>query len=420
MGVYSFLTISLLLFLYRGPYRAIQRVVSGDFATVYAATRCWMAGTNPYDHTQVMKEFIAAGGPKELIPHSDFRPSVYFVTAMPSVAPVAWLPWRPANIVWAVLSVTSFSFLFVLIYSATQLSRKEKVLLASGMLAFQPTSTGVAMGNPSVIATNLIALAIYCAVRRQHVLAGLCAGLSLCIKPQLGMSAICVFVVWKHLLPIVVSMIMFTSFAAVGSLRAGSWDELMIWWRAFQHNIERSVAAGGINDPGLLNPFSFHLLNTQTLVGVFVRDAHWNNFVVYAIAAGLLAIYLWRRRQHAGSAVKWNDIAFFSVWTLIPSYHRYYDAQLLLLGVPVLLVWWKIERRVLAPAIGCACLALLMLPLQSAIAVLLGTGNIDELLLRLVLFRHAPLAVLMMAFILAIGTRPAMAFAGNTDHLIQL
>ncbi len=40
--------LSLLFFIERGPYRALRDSRSGDFATVYAASRCWLNHENPY------------------------------------------------------------------------------------------------------------------------------------------------------------------------------------------------------------------------------------------------------------------------------------------------------------------------------------------------------------------------------------
>src|SRR5579863_626681 len=106
----------------RGPYRAIRFYESYDFSTVYAATRCWIHGENPYDSEALKKELREAGATRRLEHQQDLNPSVYLVTAMPLVATVAWLRWPAANIAWCFLSLASFAASLIVILRYTKLS----------------------------------------------------------------------------------------------------------------------------------------------------------------------------------------------------------------------------------------------------------------------------------------------------------
>ena len=87
---------------------------------------------------------------------------------------------------------------------------------------------------------------------------------------------------------------------------------------------------------------------------------------VWLFAAALVISYVWLRRKDRPSPSKWRDVSFFAALTLIITYHRYYDAQLLLLTIPMLVVSWKRNERVTVVFLF-LCLLLLAFPLQSVL-----------------------------------------------------
>jgi hypothetical protein len=171
-----------------------------------------MKGNNPYDHSELSKEFLnAANGPPALVPQKESHPSVYLPTAMPVVAAFAWLPWAKANLLWCLLSMSFFALSLQLVFKSSNLSTKGKWLLASALLAFSPTQTGLAMGNPSVIVCSLVALAIFLSLVERFVLSGIVLGIPNCVKPQLAICAVAVLVAWKYWLPVLISVIVHSS-----------------------------------------------------------------------------------------------------------------------------------------------------------------------------------------------------------------
>ena len=82
------------------------------------------------------------------------------------------------------------------------------------------------------------------------------------------------------------------------------------------------------------------------------------------------------------------------------TYHRYYDAQLLLLLIPALAGMWKSYR--ISFTVICACLLLLAFPLQSVLARWLGAQATVESMTQLLLLCNQPLAVLLIACTLAL------------------
>ncbi|MBV9155413.1 MAG: hypothetical protein JO097_04075, partial [Acidobacteriaceae bacterium] len=145
----------------------------------------------------------------------------------------------------------------------------------------------------------------------------------------------------------------------------------------------------------------------QTISSLFTNNNHLRQAVVWVFAAALLVLYL-RFRNGSRDGSKWRDVAFFCALTTTAAYHRYYDAQIFLLLIPLLVELWKAGERKMAAGLG-ICLLLLAFPSQSVIAKLLGTDTTVHSLPQVILFRHQPLAVIAIALILVLSgwlTRP--------------
>jgi hypothetical protein len=97
------LSICSVLFIVRGYISETHTLHSRDFKPVYAASRCLLAGCNPYDIAATKQEYLGAGGTMEdnlaFQPHnSTYPPGTFFL-----ILPVAWLPWSWADAVWLAL-----------------------------------------------------------------------------------------------------------------------------------------------------------------------------------------------------------------------------------------------------------------------------------------------------------------------------
>ncbi|MGI8962816.1 MAG: glycosyltransferase family 87 protein [Bryobacteraceae bacterium] len=389
--------VALLFFLFRGPYRAVRSITPRDFALVYTAARCWMKGDNPYDPSNLSHEFLyVAKGPPALVPEPKSHPSVYAPMAMPLIAALAWLPWAKANLLWCLLSTALFAMSLLLIFRSTDLSIDGKWLLASVLVAFSPTHTGLAMGNPSMIVCSSIALAIYFALVKRWLLSGILLGVAHCLKPQLSICALAVLGIWKYWSPVLISLLVPVVSTGMSVITAPSLSQYWQWCLKLQQNITGSFALGGTNNPSAGQEGSFILLNSQAIVGLFTPNLLLNDAIVWIMGGMIVALYFgFKTKDHHVS--RWRDLAFFSALTIAITYHRYYDAQLLLLLIPFMLESWHAYTAIVI-ALG-ACLLLLAFPSQATFAVWRGSGQPSSVL-GLVLFRHQPLAVLAMSLLL--------------------
>ncbi len=390
----------LAFFIERGPYRAIRYSTTGDFSTVYAAARSWMHGANPYDPAALKTELARSGAPSDLQQDQDINPSVYLPAAFPWAFFVACLPWSPANIVWCLLSVLLFALSVLAILERTGLSRRHKILAASAVLLFSPTYVGIYDGNPAVIVISLVALCICAAAGKiSTITSGVPLGIAMCFKPQIAICGLCVLALWRRWRSIFVALSVLCIAMVVGLAIVSHYGNTWKWWQSEQHNLAVSFQVGGQSDPTPSSHVAWQLLNTQTILSYLIANRRACDFVTWIFAAILVAAFLYKRTETAKISM-WRDAAFFSAITLVITYHRYYDAQILLLSIPLLVCLWR-SRRTAPFVTASACLLILAFPVQTIFARRFGAQATIASFSQFIALRNQPLAVLILGSVFA-------------------
>ena len=253
--------------------------------------------------------------------------------------------------------------------------------------------------RPTFFVISFIALAICLARQQSTIVSGLLFGIALCFKPQLAICALCVLALWRMWLPILLGVIVLSVATTVGVLVASHFGHDWSWWHSEQQNVAASFQPGGQSDPSPGSPVAWQLLNTQTLVSYVTANRTASNVVTWIVAISFGAIFL-NNRSGTARVLHWRDAGFFSALTLVVTYHRYYDAQILLLIIPLLAVFWQERKRLPFCAIT-LCLLILAFPIQSVFARKLGTKAATPSFTQAVLLRNQPLALLALTAILA-------------------
>ena len=399
-------SLSLLFFIERGAYRALRESRTGDFATVYAAARCWMHGENPYARADLRLELVRAGAPTPLIREQDRHASLYLVSAMPFLAVVALLPWTAANITWCLVSIACFAASIFVLVEYLPLSQTSKWVAASFCLISSPTYVGILNGNPSVVAISLTILSLHFALRGASWTSGILLAVTLCLKPQVALCGVVAFVVWKCWPPLLFGLGTALAAALLSVLQVSSWGHNWAWWASLTQNLTYETSPGGLTDARPASPYASQLLNGQTLSYLVTSNERVADGLVLLGAAGMTIIYFCFRKRDAAGDLR-SDAAFLAAMTLTVTYHRYYDGQLLLLLLPAAISFWQTGRTKIAMVLG-ACLAVMALPLQSVIERVLGPAAAHGSVAEVILLRHEPLAI--VAVILVLGFR---SFAEN-------
>lgn len=400
IGVVALFALSLAYFYVRGPYRALETLDSYDYATVYGAARSWTQGENPYDMRAVVRQLGAAGRHD----NATAPPSLYLPATMPLVAPIVWMRWPVAKVLWCLFSMAIFgvSLVFVIRDSPPRplvwrYDWDSILLLAGCALFFSPVTSGLSTGNPSVITCSLCLLALHLVLVQRFWTAGLVLGIANCLKPQDSAFVIAVLVVWCCWRTLAVSFVPPAIAFLIAAWRAGSMQTFVLWMHTCQAAVASTFQTGGLSDPRPGNVFSYHIITLPSLLGLFIPDLDTENLISWIVAGAIAAVYLLTRKRTPASERPWRDLAFFSVLTLTIVYHRYYDVQILLASIPFVVRYFRSHRA--APVIYSICLVLLWFPLQPVFAEKFPGAN-PESLRGFLMLRHEPVLILVMALAL--------------------
>jgi hypothetical protein len=318
-----------------------------DFKGVYYGTRCLLEHNDPYHDGAPLSVYQADGGERPEPSNPDFQiltRQVYLPTAFVFTAPFAMLPWGPAHLLWMVLSAGSLTFAAFLMWNlAADYSPGVSLFLICILLA--NSEILFSSGNPAAIAVSLCVVAAWCFLRERFVAAGvLCFVLSLAIKPHDA------GVVWLYFLLAggasrkrALQALVVT---AVLSVPAFLWVTHIAphWMQELHSNLLMFEGPGGLNDPGPTS-YTSHgpamVIDLQAAFSVFRNDSSFYNPASFLVCGALLLVWLVATlRSQSSPARAMLALAVSAVLTMLVTYHRPYDAKLLLLTVPACAMLW--------------------------------------------------------------------------------
>jgi hypothetical protein len=382
-----------------------------DFKAVYYGTRCLLEHHNPYNVSELESVYRAEGGesPSESIPiHQAVIFNINVPTLFIFVAPFAVLPWWLANLLWLASTAGVFTLAAFLAWDlGSSYAPVVSLFLICVLLAnCEMIYSG---GNTAGIVVSLCVVAVWCFMRERFALVGvLCLAASLAIKPH------DVGLVWLYFLLAggvyrkrALQSLLIT---AVLGLSAFLWVSHVAphWIGDWNSNLIATSSYGGINGPGLS---SFNgrspamVIDLQAAISIFRDDPHFCNTVSYLVCGALLLVWSVRTlRLRFSPEGAWLALAAVVPPTMLVTYHRPWDAKLLLLTIPACAMLWarggtagKIALWVNAAGLvltGDVPLVILNL-LSNKLHV--GTAGIFEKMLTVVLNRPASLILLVMS-----------------------
>jgi hypothetical protein len=263
-------------------------------------------------------------------------------------------------------------------------------------------------GNLAGIAISLCVIAAWCFLRERFVLVGmLCLALSLAIKPHdAGL-------VWLYFL------------LAGGAVRKRALQTLVLtivlalpavlwvthvapqWIEELHSNLSATTAHGDLNDPGPVS-ISFHnanmVIDLQAAISIFRDDPRMYNPASYVICGALiLAWSIHTLRTGFSTEKSLIALAAIAAFSMLPIYHREYDAKLLLLAVPACALLWAKGGLTgwLALLINSAGV-ILTGDIPAALLIIfcdhlhLGSASVLGKIVTVILMRPAPLILLVM------------------------
>ena len=318
-----------------------------DFRAMYYPARCLLQQVDPYNENEVMRIYLAEGvygrqdtaKERQMATRYGYLPSAFVLTL-----PFAALPWGPAHLLWLALTAASLIFASWLIWIS---GASYAPVIAGCLIGFLLANSELLIdqGMCAGIAISLCVVAVWCFLRERFVLVGiLCMALSLAVKPQdTGL-------VWLYFLLAGGTYrkraleTLATTAVLILPVSVWVWRVSPQWMQELGANILEFSAHGGINDPGLFSSGSHGLamvVSLQSAISVFWDDPHIYNSASYLVCAPLLLLWAFITvRTRATPSRAWLAIASIAALTMLPVYHRQYDAKLLLLTVPACLMLW--------------------------------------------------------------------------------
>jgi hypothetical protein len=317
----------------RGPFRRATYYKGwSDVLPMYVQTKAWIAGMDPYSEASRL-----AVWPKEVYaPHPisleylferASAPTPYPVFSYVPLVPFAILPWPIAN---ASVLLLDFVLFFTVLRTLAHLSHVaglRRIVWFTAALGFEPFYAGMDSNNIAVLAVECSLLALGTARLSRDALTAFLLAFSIALKPQIGFCFLVYFVVCRYWRVVAQSVAVLSAATALAVLRM-QWAHVT-WLTSYMRASTIFFRAGGINDFRPQNPYNFDLINLQVVLYRLLGSADGAHVLAFAIGASLFLIWLTLFVKSADSPPLLSAGCLCAI-NLLPIYHRFYDATLLL------------------------------------------------------------------------------------------
>jgi len=382
-----------------------------DFKGVYYDARCLLQHRDPYLYGEPARVYLAEHKDHPLL--SDvlrqvLSLNIYLPTTSIFIAPFAMLPWGLAHWLWMILAAGSLTFAAFLMWNR---GADYAPGISGALICFMLANCEavLATGNTAGIAVSLCVVAVWCFLRERFVWAGIvCLAVSLVIKPHdAGL-------VWLYFLLAGASnrkralqtLLATVVLAAVAIL----WVTPISphWMQELQANNLTDLMPGGASNPGPNSANSGSgpsmIINLQSALYVFSDNTRVYNLISYLVCGALLLVWVvYTLRARFSLARAWLALAAVVPLTLLVTYHRPYDAKLLMLTVPACALLWAEGRPIRWVALVASTAAIVStadIPLTILLTLTrnlhISTAGISGKMLTVVLTRPVPLILLAM------------------------
>ena len=397
---------------WRGVWRAVG--YDQDLNVGYASAHAWLIGRDPYD-ADVLRDILVRGGNGESAYEASliWRLNVYFPTTLPIFLVVSFLPWNAATLgTIAVNLVAAFAIIWgVLRLVGWRWSDTRALWLTAFFLALAPVHATITAGQTGLFSLLAIIVAFNLERSAGGVAAGIAYGLATALKVQIGLPFVAYAALRRRWQSAGVATVV------IGVLTLVSIGRMHIagvpWLSSWLANLTTLSATGGLNDPGAENTQRYALVNLQfALSSLFDNPFAVQAITIALVGAGALAFVWFTRGPQPRDELL--SLSVVAVLGLMVTYHRYYDAVVLILPIAWAIGFLGTEGRTYAIAVLVLC-ATYLVPVQTALIAAENGGWIppaiaesflwDAVLLPLHAWVLAILAVVLLVAVAMQGGR---------------
>ncbi|HTA80605.1 MAG TPA: hypothetical protein VK720_13725 [Terracidiphilus sp.] len=284
---------------------------------------------------------------------------------------------RGAHLLWLGITIVTMVLASLAIWDLGA----EAPILAGLMtaLVIANCESIVISGNAAGIVDSLCVIAVWCFLRERFVWLGvLSLAMGLLVKPHnTGLIWMCFLLSGGVLRKRALQTLMVT--AALGApCIFWVYHQSPDWPQGLRNNIAVFSEHGGLADPGPACTTANGpgiLTNLQAIFSLLRDDPHFYNTATYAACILLFFVWMfvvWRNERTQGTFLV--SLAVSSSLSMLPLYHRIYDAKLLLLTIPACTVVWA-KNKILRWFALLLNLAALLATADLPQAVLIGEAN---------------------------------------------
>jgi len=396
-----------------------------DFKGVYYDARCLLQHRDPYLYGEPARVYLAEQRDHPVI--SDVLRQVLSLNIYPPttsifIAPFAMLPWGSAHRLWMIITSGSLTLAAFLMWNR---GANYAPIISGALICFilANCEAVLATGNTAGIMVSLCVVAVWCFLRERFVWVGiLCLAVSLAIKPHdAGLVWLYfLFAGGVHRKRALQTLLVTTVLGVLAIL----WVTPIAthWMQEMYSNNLVDLLPGGASNPGPNSANSGSgpsmIINLQSAIYVFSDDPRIYNSVSYLVCGALLLVWsVCTLRARFSPERAWLALAAVVPLTILVTYHRPYDAKLLLLTIPACAMLWAAGKPIrwvalLVSTAGIVATADIPLTILLILSrnLHISTVKLSGQMLTVMLTRPAPLILLVMGiFYLWIYARCASA-----------
>ena len=273
-------------------------------------------------------------------------PTAYPITSLMLIAPLSWLPWNLAYGLWFAINLALFGLMLSVLVKLAGFSYRDirGGLLIAFILALAPFHTGFVTGNVALVAVELGVIAVWTARQRYEIPTAVLLAVSAGLKPQIGLCFLLYYLVCRRWRIFAGATALLALFAAVGLLRLEV--SHTPWFGNYLNDNHVLLESGILANFTPINPMRFGLLNLQVILYSIVGSVGEANRLAELIGVVFLGAWLLivLRRRIRQDELELLDLSAIAVMSLLPVYHRFYDAVLLVLPLCWVFASWRKAR----------------------------------------------------------------------------
>ncbi len=340
-------------FTVRGPVRALHTATQfNDFLSPYIQAKALLCGLDPYSPQVLLKLWPPEALqytylPKEvangtLVANRGF-PTAYPITAFVLIAPFSLLPWKLAYALWLAVNLILFCVMLCALVALSGLSYRDPraILLIAATVALAPFHSGIVTANASLVAVEASVIAVWAARNRHEATTAVLLAVATGLKPQIGLCFLLYYLLRRRWQVCGIALGLLALATAIGLLRL----ELnhTPWLSNYMIDNHTLLESGVLGNFSAINPTRFGLINLQVALYPLLGGTTLTNAAARLFGLALFATWLvlMARKQPHHELLELSAIAVIS---LLPVYHRFYDATLLVLPLCWAIVSFRKSR----------------------------------------------------------------------------